>query len=363
MPKVSIILPTYNGEKFIRESIESIINQTFKDWELIVVNDCSTDNTPMIVNDYSQADKRIIVINNAVNQKLPRSLNIGFAQAVGEYLTWTSDDNCYLPDALEKMVAYLEEHKNIPMVAADMDTIDEEGNITGKFASYNDRLMLYNDCVGACFLYRHEAKEEVGEYDPDWFLVEDYEYWLRILFKYGTIGHIDDTLYRYRYHGSSLTETRIADIRNQLMKLRKVHIEKICCGLKDDVNLLVRIFIEMVQKEPDGDFKHRFFDIIPFLKMIQDVDYDQNIVVYGAGDFGDKAYGILGDRIKYYVDKSEKKIGSTKNGIRIISLDEFFLLERNSQLIIAIIDNNVGVVLEELYEKGVKECCLLQLIQ
>ena len=90
--KVSIILPTYNGKKYIRDSIESIINQTYTNWELIIVNDCSTDDTQKIIEEYQQKDKRIIVINNEKNLKLPASLNRGFEEASGEYYTWTSDD-------------------------------------------------------------------------------------------------------------------------------------------------------------------------------------------------------------------------------------------------------------------------------
>ena len=71
MPKVSIVLPSYNGEKYIRQSIESVINQAFTDWELIIVNDCSSDRTREIVGEYSSKDKRISLINNDVNQKLP----------------------------------------------------------------------------------------------------------------------------------------------------------------------------------------------------------------------------------------------------------------------------------------------------
>lgn len=362
MAKVSIVLPTYNGEKYIKKSIDSIINQTFDDWELIIVNDCSTDDTPFIVNEYTLRDTRISVINNAKNQKLPRSLNIGFAQATGQYLTWTSDDNFYLDNALKDMVDYLDKHKNIPMVAADMDTIDEEGNIIGRFASYKDDLMFYNDCVGACFLYRATAKEEIGEYDPDWFLVEDYEYWLRILFKYGKIGHIDKTLYRYRYHGDSLTGTRMNDIRDQLMKLRKLHIEKICGGLKKNIDLLVCVFIEMMQKEPYGDYVNSFYKIMPALKMIKRLDKEQCVVVYGAGDYGDKAFKILGKRIQFYVDKNEKKIGTVKNGIKVYSLDDYITVERQFPLLIAISEGKLGTVVEELYNKGIKECCIMQLM-
>ena len=103
---ISIILPTYNGEKYIRESIDSILNQTYKNWELIIVNDCSTDQTPTIVDEYATKDSRIKIINNAMNLKLPKSLNIGFKEAKGEYYTWTSDDNIFKPTALEVMALF-----------------------------------------------------------------------------------------------------------------------------------------------------------------------------------------------------------------------------------------------------------------
>ena len=84
---VSIILPTYNGEAYIAQSIESILSQTYKKFELIIVNDCSTDHTLEIIQRYKEKDARIRVINNIVNKKLPCSLNIGFSDARGDYLS------------------------------------------------------------------------------------------------------------------------------------------------------------------------------------------------------------------------------------------------------------------------------------
>ena len=90
---ISIILPTYNGEKYLSQAIESILSQTEQDWELILVNDCSTDRTGDICQAYTLKDPRIRVIHNEGNRKLPGSLNRGFREAHGDYLTWTSDDN------------------------------------------------------------------------------------------------------------------------------------------------------------------------------------------------------------------------------------------------------------------------------
>ena len=92
VPRVSIVLPSYNGERYIKESIDSVLNQSFTNWELIVVNDCSEDGTRRIVEEYAQNDSRVTIINNEKNMKLPKSLNIGFEVARGEYFTWTSDD-------------------------------------------------------------------------------------------------------------------------------------------------------------------------------------------------------------------------------------------------------------------------------
>src|ERR1022692_2808232 len=106
-PEISIVLPTYNGAAYIRESLDSCLNQTFQDFELIVVVDGSTDNTEAILNSYS--DPRLHVFKQN-NMGLPTALNAGFAQAHGRFFSWTSDDNIYLPEAMAVMWQYLQEH-------------------------------------------------------------------------------------------------------------------------------------------------------------------------------------------------------------------------------------------------------------
>lgn len=84
MKKVSIVLPVYNGEVYLRQAIESVLAQTYENWELIIVDDCSTDGSPAIMDEYAGWDARIKVVHNKENQKLPESLNIGFRQAEGD---------------------------------------------------------------------------------------------------------------------------------------------------------------------------------------------------------------------------------------------------------------------------------------
>ena len=175
MPRVSIVLPVYNGSKYIRESLDSIVNQTYKDWELIIVNDCSTDNTLSIVEEYVIKDERIKVINNEENQKLPKSLNIGFRLTKGEYLTWTSDDNMFCEFALQRMVDCLDAKSEYSMVCADYECINSEGKTIDSVTDFDELKLFYRNCVGACFLYRREVLDYVGEYDPTLFLIEDYD--------------------------------------------------------------------------------------------------------------------------------------------------------------------------------------------
>ena len=206
MPKVSIVLPVYNGEQFLRESIESIIRQTYIDWELIIVNDCSTDGSLAIAEEYTKSDERIKIINNKENKKLPESLNIGFREAKGEYYTWTSDDNEYYPNAIEKMVNFLDRNLDYGMVYAVCKTVNIENGCIGRWGDLGITPveLLESNVIGACFLYRKSIANTVGEYDKNYFLAEDHDYWLR-LYKIAKIGHIEDELYYYRHHKNSLT--------------------------------------------------------------------------------------------------------------------------------------------------------------
>ena len=106
---VSIILPTYNGEKYIKDSIESCLCQTYRNIELIIVNDCSTDGTLDLIKKYAAKDRRVRIIENQKNLKLPASLNEGFKASSGDLLTWTSDDNMFRENAIERMVDMLSE--------------------------------------------------------------------------------------------------------------------------------------------------------------------------------------------------------------------------------------------------------------
>ena len=199
---ISIVLPTHNGSAYIAQSIESCLNQPYGNLELIVVNDASQDDTKKIISSYE--DPRILYLENDSNMGLANSLNRGFSASKGEYLTWTSDDNYYASNALAKMLSELKGSKNIDFVYANYSRIDGNGNLIDKIAVKESLHLLWRNCVGPCFLYTREVYKKVGDYNPDFVLAEDYEYWMRVI-KNFKMKNLDSYLYYYRLHGDSLT--------------------------------------------------------------------------------------------------------------------------------------------------------------
>lgn len=206
-PLVSIVLPTHNRVRYLDQAIQSVQAQTHSHWELIVVDDASTDQTPDLVDAYARKDARIHLVRHAVNRKLPAALNTGFAEARGRYLTWTSDDNAYRPAALAEMVAFLENHAEVGLVYAGFTRIDEAGAATGATTVLPPEEVVSANVIGACFLYRRAVQETIGGYDEQVFCAEDLDYWLRASMHF-RLAPLQMDLYLYRHHSQSLSATR-----------------------------------------------------------------------------------------------------------------------------------------------------------
>lgn len=211
--KVSIVLPTYNGARYLRQSIDSCLDQTYSNLELIIVDDCSTDATPDIVRSYQ--DPRIRYFRHEKNKMLPGALNTGFSYATGAFLTWTSDDNYYVPKAIETMVKFLSSGRHDFVYC---DYFAFRNAIPGREKPPQPILMELPDTpsvergnrIGACFLYTRKVYEAIGNYDEAMPLAEDYDYWIRVSKRF-SMGHLHQALYYYRDHGKSLYVTRLCE--------------------------------------------------------------------------------------------------------------------------------------------------------
>ena len=214
-PLVSIVLPTYTRAKLLGHAIRSVLAQTYRNFELIVIDDNSKDDTPEVVRSFG--DPRIRYFRNEENLKLPRGLNKGFGLARGDYLTWTSDDNVYAADAIGKMVAVLR-GGDCDFVFADYFDFWRLDERTGepvepRRVKLPDVLrMEEGNNVGACFMYTRTVYDAIGSYDPELYLVEDYDYFIRVHQRFRA-RHIPEALYYFGRHGDSLTSSRFAEIK------------------------------------------------------------------------------------------------------------------------------------------------------
>lgn len=207
--RVSIVLPVYNGAKYLRQSIESCLRQTHRNIELIIVDDCSTDKTPEIIAEYAARDSRIVSVRNRSNLHLAGALNVGFRRAEGQLLSWTSHDNYYSPSAIETLVRQLCSLPQIGLVYSAFYHIDAEGRVDPRITYLPLPWVLpyHINAVGPCFLYRRSVYEEVGDYDERIEFEEDYEYWLQV-FRRFKMMRLHLPLYYYRRHAESMTARR-----------------------------------------------------------------------------------------------------------------------------------------------------------
>ena len=218
---VSVVLPVYNQATLLAESIDSVLGQTYENFELIVINDGSTDGVEEVLAQYIEHPK--VRCYTQANQRLPRALSNGFSYARGEFWTWTSADNIMEPRMLESLVAKLRSDATIGMVYADYYAIDDRGAIlqdpTWRAHNRPDprsgavRLphttetlnVVQDNFIGPCFMYRGWIGRCLGDYDTT-LGIEDYDYWMRInaFFKIRHLGK-SDLLYRYRVHDNTLS--------------------------------------------------------------------------------------------------------------------------------------------------------------
>lgn len=217
--RVSIVLPTYNRAQMIGPAIASCLGQTYRNIEVVVVDDGSTDETPAVVREAAQQDSRLRYLRQE-NAKIPAALNTGFRAAQGEFLTWTSDDNAYEPKAIELMASYLREHPEVGLVYCDCQIVNSKDEVVRLSRRKPPATIGKKNCVGACFMYRRTVAEVVGEYDREAFLAEDYDYWLRIS-KVAPLAHMAGIApYRFRVHERSLSSLRGAEAELQAAKVR-----------------------------------------------------------------------------------------------------------------------------------------------
>lgn len=235
---VSVILPVYNAEKYIYDAISSILNQSFKDFELLIINDGSTDGSLKIIEQFN--DDRITLINNETNLKLINTLNKGIALSKGEYIArMDADDICHI-DRLKKQVAFMESNPDYILCGSWANIIDLDGSKKGtiKRIDQHDLLkvnMLFTTpFIHPTVLLRSNVFTK-ERYSLDALHCEDLELWMRISEKYGGKFHnIPECLLNYRIHDSNISVQHSEFQENYRKEIIKPFVERFIGKMTDD---------------------------------------------------------------------------------------------------------------------------------
>ena len=172
MPKVSVLMATYNRAKFLDRSIESVRAQSFKDWELIIMDDASTDTTPEVARAWAKKEPRVVYVRGELNLHTTKNYNRGFSHAKGEYIAMLDDDDAWSdPDKLRKQAEFLGEHPDYVAVGGGMIVIDAQGKELYRYLKphtdrdIRDRMLLTNPIANSTSMFRRATAEKVGWYD------------------------------------------------------------------------------------------------------------------------------------------------------------------------------------------------------
>lgn len=220
---VSIVLPTYNGSRYLEKAVRSCLDQTHSDWELVIVDDASTDATADLLEEIAGWDPRIRTTRHETNRKLPAALNTGFALTKGEFVSWTSDDNRYRKNAISTMFEFLKSNPETDIVYSDYTMINEKDDPIRRITVGNPDTLGYGNSIGSCFLYRRHVHDELNGYDENLFMAEDYDFWLRAAEKF-RMTPLRRDLYLYRVHELSLTGKKWPDLLDATEKALKKNL-------------------------------------------------------------------------------------------------------------------------------------------
>lgn len=226
--KISIIVPTFNRAHMVTDTIDSILNQTFKDFELIIVDNYSTDTTEQVIKKYT--DERLKFHRHENGGVVAVNRNYGISQARGEYIAFCDDDDLWLPDKLEKQINELEKDSRPGLVCTNAVIFNETGdtvNFHDSGVTANDfilkSLLKTNRIICSSVLVRKSVLDDVGLMDtsPDIFTAEDYELWLRIARKYH-ITYINEPLVKYRVHSGGYKKSSTAAMKRNRAVYKKL---------------------------------------------------------------------------------------------------------------------------------------------
>jgi len=242
--KITVLMPVYNGANYIREAIDSILSQTFSDFEFLIINDGSTDQSESIIR--SCRDDRIRLVHSEENRGLIFTLNSGLAMAKGEYIARMDQDDISMPDRLQKQFNFLEENSNIALVGGWAEIIDTHGEKIGTYkmpVGYDEikfELLFRNPLIHGTIFFRKNIVAELGGYNENNEHAEDYGLYSTMIKDY-QIVNLPEFLMKYRIHDHSIGQApKTKSIQNETV--RKIMFHNINLYLRINWNNFTRYY-------------------------------------------------------------------------------------------------------------------------
>lgn len=210
MPKISVIIPVYNAEKYIREAIYSILFQTYTDFELIIIDDASEDKSLSVIEEIR--DDRIVVLRNDKNRGISFTTNRGLEKAKGEYIALLDDDDIAVQDRLWRSAAYLDSHPDIDIVGGNYKILRDGCLNSSNYVSLHNpmyikaRLLFYCELRNGSCMYRKKFVDDHGiRYEEDFYGMQDYRFWTKCAVNGGRMTVLDDIFFIHRMHSDRET--------------------------------------------------------------------------------------------------------------------------------------------------------------
>lgn len=229
--KLSVIMPVYNTERYLRKAIESVLNQTFKDFEFIIIDDCSTDSSLKIIEEYVRKDRRIRVLHNCCNLNVARSRNKGVKTARGKYIVQMDSDDVSFPERIKKQFRFMEDNPKVIVSGGAMELIDQNSKRLGIKRFYlkdqDIRKHIFFHCPFShpATIIRKDLFNKAGAYNSRLNVASDYDLYFR-LGRLGRFANLQDVIIQYRIHPANLTNKRHSEMKKCALLIKKKAIRE-----------------------------------------------------------------------------------------------------------------------------------------
>lgn len=285
MPMVSVLMPAYNAEKYIGEAIESILNQTFTDFEFIIINDSSTDKTEEIIEEYAKKDNRIVYEKNDKNMKISKTLNRGMDMAKGKYIARMDADDVSFKERLEKQVKYMEENPNCGVIGTCFLGFqnDDKTKTTKNIRPEDDHVIRLHGLY--CCQFAHPTvmirksvfDENNLRYNHKYDGCEDYELWTRAK-NFTRFHNLPEFLLYYRIHGDNVS---IKSHNKQFMLSNKIYEAALREIIEDD--FYIPLFTKLSFTLPEIKESFNTLGEIPLMTLKDGCPFTRKEISYACG--------------------------------------------------------------------------------